>query len=255
MDKKTLDSQIRKLQRLRAELCGEVATTDAALQEMGEERESELEERAQRERMGRVLARLDDRGKRELDEIDAAVRRIREGTYGVCASCGASIPASRLRALPAAALCVDCARERERAPRASGEMEPERRPALPPDLATLSDSEIEQELRERLRQHPGIDMEELRLVCRHGVTYLRGTIPSEAEHRVLIRLLADVIGLREIVDHLRVREQGLWERRPPEPPRANAISDYEPASTSDLLRSDEEGIQYEPPEEPGPEEE
>ena len=118
MDKQTLESQIRQLQARRAELCGEVAVADAALQEIGEDREIELEDRAQNENLGDVLARLDDRGKQELEEIDAAMRRVREGRYGVCVSCGAPIALPRLRALPAAALCLDCARQRERPPRA-----------------------------------------------------------------------------------------------------------------------------------------
>ena len=46
---------------------------------------------------------------RELVELDAALERIAEGDYGVCASCGGAIPIDRLRLLPAATLCVPCA--------------------------------------------------------------------------------------------------------------------------------------------------
>ena len=46
---------------------------------------------------------------RELVELDAALERIAEGDYGVCASCGGTIPIERLRLLPAATLCVPCA--------------------------------------------------------------------------------------------------------------------------------------------------
>lgn len=256
MNKKTLESQTSKLQERRAELCGEVDTADAALLELGEERESELEERAMRERMGRVLARLDDRGKREIEEIDAALRRIRDGGYGVCVSCGEDIAVARLRALPAAALCVDCAREREKAPAEAGEEEePPRAAPLPPDLAMLRDSEIEAELRERVHQHPGLDLDELRLVCRHGVTHLQGALPSEAQHRILLALLTDVIGVQEIVDHVQIREEGLWDKRRVAGRRAEPAPGQEADSTSDLLRSEEEGIDFEPPAEPGPEEE
>lgn len=45
----------------------------------------------------------------ELDELALAAERLAAGTYGVCAGCGARIPAGRLRALPAATLCVGCA--------------------------------------------------------------------------------------------------------------------------------------------------
>ena len=49
-----------------------------------------------------------------LDAIEArltrALEKIEEGTYGVCDSCGAEIPAGRLRIAPESALCVKCAR-------------------------------------------------------------------------------------------------------------------------------------------------
>lgn len=41
-------------------------------------------------------------------EIDRALQKIEDGTYGVCEQCGDSIPDARLQALPYAALCVSC---------------------------------------------------------------------------------------------------------------------------------------------------
>ena len=38
-----------------------------------------------------------------------ALEKIEEGTYGTCDSCGAEIPAGRLRIAPESALCVSCA--------------------------------------------------------------------------------------------------------------------------------------------------
>jgi len=46
-----------------------------------------------------------------LDEIDAALERIDEGTFGKCTECGSAIAEERLKALPHAPLCVRCARE------------------------------------------------------------------------------------------------------------------------------------------------
>ena len=48
----------------------------------------------------------------ELAELDAALARVADGTYGLCVSCGTSIPLERLRLLPAATLCVPCAGKR-----------------------------------------------------------------------------------------------------------------------------------------------
>jgi RNA polymerase-binding transcription factor DksA len=43
-----------------------------------------------------------------VEEIDLALAKIKEGTYGVCEQCHNTIPKERLRALPYAALCVQC---------------------------------------------------------------------------------------------------------------------------------------------------
>jgi DnaK suppressor protein len=41
-------------------------------------------------------------------EIDRALAKIEDGTYGLCEQCGDTIPEARLQALPHAALCVSC---------------------------------------------------------------------------------------------------------------------------------------------------
>lgn len=43
-----------------------------------------------------------------LEHIDAALRRMAEGTYGTCTSCGTAIPLGRLRARPYSPTCVRC---------------------------------------------------------------------------------------------------------------------------------------------------
>ena len=48
-----------------------------------------------------------------LNRIDAALRRLEEGTYGRCFECGDEIAATRLRALPFAVRCKDCEESRE----------------------------------------------------------------------------------------------------------------------------------------------
>lgn len=48
-----------------------------------------------------------------LAAIDAALKRIDEGTYGTCASCGDQIRYERLEATPWVSLCIDCKRRSE----------------------------------------------------------------------------------------------------------------------------------------------
>ena len=56
---------------------------------------------------------LEENSEHVLAEIDAALRRIEDGTYGQCTNCGRQIPEERLEARPYATLCIDCQRQRE----------------------------------------------------------------------------------------------------------------------------------------------
>jgi DnaK suppressor protein len=50
-------------------------------------------------------------GKRELNhlkKIDVALKKMEDGTYGECESCGEQIAVARLMARPVAQLCIDC---------------------------------------------------------------------------------------------------------------------------------------------------
>jgi DnaK suppressor protein len=49
-----------------------------------------------------------------VKEIDMALARLDEGSYGRCAACGNVIPAGRLAALPWAELCIPCSGRRNR---------------------------------------------------------------------------------------------------------------------------------------------
>jgi DnaK suppressor protein len=44
-----------------------------------------------------------------LREVDDALRKFDDGTYGSCESCGNQIAEARLEAMPAARLCINCA--------------------------------------------------------------------------------------------------------------------------------------------------
>ncbi len=47
-----------------------------------------------------------------LTEVEHALEKFDQGTYGVCENCGAEIPEVRLEAKPAARLCINCASAR-----------------------------------------------------------------------------------------------------------------------------------------------
>ncbi|MDH3211893.1 MAG: TraR/DksA family transcriptional regulator [Myxococcales bacterium] len=68
------------------------------------------EERATETQNDEVLGGLDASSLVELRQIQAALHRIEEGTYGACVGCGEKIADRRLEVVPYAATCVDCAK-------------------------------------------------------------------------------------------------------------------------------------------------
>jgi len=56
---------------------------------------------------------LDSQAATELDQVNQALARLDAGEYGECTSCGEPIAEARLKALPYATLCIQCAEEAE----------------------------------------------------------------------------------------------------------------------------------------------
>ena len=81
------DEFAEQLRQERRALLEEVAEGEADLRAMESERASELEERAQEARAARMFARLDDRRKQKIEELDRVLQRIALGTYGICERC------------------------------------------------------------------------------------------------------------------------------------------------------------------------
>jgi RNA polymerase-binding protein DksA len=113
MDKAKIESLAQLLRTQRQHFLEEFRRAEEDLGFIAEERESELEERAQEERAAKLLASLDDRTLFAVREIDAAFKRIHDGLYGRCEACGKQIPIARLRVLPAARFCKNCAGHNE----------------------------------------------------------------------------------------------------------------------------------------------
>jgi DnaK suppressor protein len=256
MKKEILNSFVDLLRSQRQNYLQEFRKTEAGLDSISEERESELEEHAQEEQSARFLARLDDRTLFAVKEIDAALERIIKGVYGVCESCRMTIAVARLRALPATRFCRKCAAKNEKPSVAAAE-EPETPLAasIPGDLNLLGDQDIAETIREHVKEDGRIDMEELHVICRKGVIYLSGKVPSEAEHQILLHTLTDVLGFKEIVDHLDVEEL-LWqtERRARETAPELTQRWEDSPGTEDVVETNEEGREFVAPAKPPPDE-
>ena len=116
MDAASLERMRDKLHAQRLTLFRSAARVEEDLRWLETDREPEPEERGQDENMIRLLARLDDRQKAEIEDIDRALRRIAMGTYGRCETCGRPIPMARLEALPTTPVCLECAAARRESP-------------------------------------------------------------------------------------------------------------------------------------------
>jgi len=57
---------------------------------------------------------LEEDATRQLREVEEALERIDNGTYGTCQACGKAIPEERLEAVPWTKLCIDDARKQQR---------------------------------------------------------------------------------------------------------------------------------------------
>jgi DnaK suppressor protein len=96
--RRKLADDLRSLRNTQADSTGDAA--DVAFESGSDE-------------MASQLAELDSR---ELGQIDRALARLKQGTYGVCESCQGKIPVGRLNALPFCTLCIECQREMEKYP-------------------------------------------------------------------------------------------------------------------------------------------
>ncbi len=78
--------------------------------ELDEAPPQDVEDRATEREDDEVLERLGNAGLRELRRIEAALKHIDDGSYGICAQCGENILPERLKVVPHTMLCRNCAR-------------------------------------------------------------------------------------------------------------------------------------------------
>lgn len=91
-----------RLDELTVRLHGIENTLEAPATLDDEDRASEREEDEVLESLGRA-------GLQEIQMIEAALKRVSDGSYGICAKCGETIADERLDLLPYTPLCRNCA--------------------------------------------------------------------------------------------------------------------------------------------------
>jgi RNA polymerase-binding protein DksA len=115
--------------RFRERLLEERKRVEAAIQYLREEHPGSLEEEIE-ESVGtadnhpgdtatatldrEIDYTLEENSEQVLAEIDDALQRVEDGTFGTCRTCGQPIAPERLEAMPWATQCIDCKRKEER---------------------------------------------------------------------------------------------------------------------------------------------
>lgn len=96
-------------QRLRNRLRELTERLEKAESELDQPAPADTEEHASERQGDEVLESLGSAGIAEIRMIEAALDRIKAGTFGTCVACGEDISEERLDAVPYAARCRNCA--------------------------------------------------------------------------------------------------------------------------------------------------
>jgi len=102
------------LLKKREDLVREIARRSKASTESGAQDIGDILDSVSEERTRELDMILTDREKRKLAQIDDAIERIDDSTYGLCEDCGVKIPKARLKVLPFAKYCIECQEKTER---------------------------------------------------------------------------------------------------------------------------------------------
>ena len=112
MNQRQLKSFERLLMERRQELLDEAERTVGGMTD-SKENFPDPTDRASLESNRNAVLRIRDRERKLLAKIDDALRRIQDGEYGLCESCGGPIGVDRLKARPVTTLCIDCKSDQE----------------------------------------------------------------------------------------------------------------------------------------------
>lgn len=112
----TFAQQLRQMRtdvlaQLREQRGGAISRADAA----AEAREQQSDDWAQADAERDLSIALEERESAELVAIDEALKRVADGSFGLCLDCGVDIGTARLHASPTAMRCVACQEKREKA--------------------------------------------------------------------------------------------------------------------------------------------
>lgn len=108
LDKKTLQRLKKVLLKDREEIIGEVKQIFESSKEMGQDGIQDIGDEAANIYNKQILLSLNESERLHLQEVDEALDRIGNGSYGICEECEGPIGLKRLEVRPVAKYCVPC---------------------------------------------------------------------------------------------------------------------------------------------------
>ena len=108
MTKKDMEKYRRLLEEKKQSLSSDLAKTRSAEEETTEESTQDIADKAVSSYTREFLYSLTDGERSTLLQIDDAIGRIDDASYGMCVNCGQPMAEKRLTAVPWAPYCVDC---------------------------------------------------------------------------------------------------------------------------------------------------
>ncbi len=113
MNKKDREHYTRLILEERERKLSALGRLQGTLDEINDSRAAEYEEEVTLSDDKEYLSKLIEQDARGLEEINHALEKILDGSYGKCESCGEAIGRERLEAIPTTLLCTDCKRRQE----------------------------------------------------------------------------------------------------------------------------------------------
>jgi DnaK suppressor protein len=124
--KKFLADLRENLLQMKTKLVTEIDSELRAEREGNKDEGMDTYDLASEERDREINFILSDRERVKIKQIDDALGRLEEGSYGVCESCGLEIAEERLEAMPFTRLCRDCQQDQEREAKSQRRFDDER---------------------------------------------------------------------------------------------------------------------------------
>jgi DnaK suppressor protein len=114
MDKKKLEQLKKRLEERQQELRRQVSNREQDGRNQGEDIAQDIADRAASSYNKEFLFTQSTNERQLLAMVDAALARMREGTYGECIACGNEINLKRLEAVPWTRYCIECQEKLEK---------------------------------------------------------------------------------------------------------------------------------------------